>query len=60
MFKIKKRTSPKTPDTVKRPYQDNDTDLWDRGSMHIIKFYVNSHANRMSYMRFIKEVGKNS
>ena len=32
-FKISKKTSPKTPDTVKRPYKHNDTDLWDRGSM---------------------------
>ena len=36
-FKIKKKASPinKTPDTVKRPYKHNDTDLWDRGSMNI-------------------------
>ena len=32
-FKISKKTSPKTPDTVKRPYKHNDTDLWDRGSI---------------------------
>ena len=31
-FKISKKTSPKTPDTVKTPYKHNDTDLWDRGS----------------------------
>ena len=29
-FKISKKTSPKTPDTVKRPYKHNGTDLWDR------------------------------
>ena len=32
-FKISKKTSPKTPDAVKRPYKHNDTDLWDRGSI---------------------------
>ena len=26
----KKKTSPKTTDTVKRPYKHNGTDLWDR------------------------------
>ena len=34
-FKISNKKSPKTPDTVKRPYKHNDTDLWDRGSINI-------------------------
>ena len=39
-FKISKITSPKTPDTVKRPYKHNDTDLWDRGSYIYQRTYL--------------------
>ena len=43
-----KKTSPKTPDTVQRPYKHNDTDLWDRGSKTRVDPSVRQRPPRFS------------
>ena len=52
-FKISKKTSPKTPDTVKRPYKHNDTDLWDRGSTYLYRQYARGFRIYRGYQDYI-------